>query len=319
MAFHIKDKALQATLERHVRKAQQQSNNSLEKLSSGSNFSRSDPKPAERALAEGLEFKLRSLSSSKNNINSAVNLLQTAESSLSEVSNMILRMKEINIAASNTTVSDKERKFLFIEYEALFDEVNRVAVSTSFNGIPLLNGDDPSGPEELVFRVGDPFDPSGSGDSVDVAGGNDINAIRFSGLKNIVVTTAGLGLRSAKDLLIGGSDDGGLSLSDVEDLMMDDGGGEDGEYATVYDRALNTISTQRSVLGGLQSRLNRATDFLDVYTENIAAAKSSIADVDYASEVSKLVESRMLLQAGTAMLSQGNINSQLALGLLKDL
>ncbi len=318
MAFHIKDKALQATLERHVRKAQQQSNNSLEKLSSGSNFSRSDPKPAERALAEGLEFKLRSLSSSKNNINSAVNLLQTAESSLSEVSNMILRMKEINIAASNTTVSDKERKFLFIEYEALFDEVNRVAVSTSFNGIPLLNGDDPAGPEELVFRVGDPFDPSASGESVDVEGGDDINAIRFSGLKNIVVTTAGLGLRSAKDLLIGGSDEGGLSLVDVEDLMMDDGD-EDGEYATVYDRALNTISTQRSVLGGLQSRLNRATDFLDVYTENIAAAKSSIADVDYASEVSKLVESRMLLQAGTAMLSQGNINSQLALGLLKDL
>src|SRR5687768_9335205 len=156
MGFNIKDRSLQATLQRHLEKSQKENSDALEKLSSGTIFTRNDPRPADRALAEGLEFKLRSLSSSKRNINSAVNLLQTAESSLSEIGNMILRMKEINVAAASTTVSDKERRFLFIEYEALHDEIDRIALTTEFNGIPLLNGEDPRAPEELVFRVGDP-------------------------------------------------------------------------------------------------------------------------------------------------------------------
>ena len=306
MAFNIKDKALQANLARHLEKAQQINSDSLEKLSSGSVFTRNDPRPAERALAEGLEFKLRSLASSKTNINSAVNLLQTAESSLSEITNMVLRMKEINVAAASTTVSDKDRKFLFIEYEALHDEINRIAITTEYNGMPLLNGDSPDAPEELVFRVGDPM----VADGVD---SDDLNVIRFEGLKSVVATTAALGLKSARDLLL--DSDLGIAIQDVEDLLMAD---DDG-FGSIYDQALDTISTSRAVFGGMQSRLQSATDFLDVYQENIAAAKSSIADVDYASEVARLTESRILMQAGTAVLAQGGINSQLALNLLNSL
>ena len=81
MAFNIKDRGLQANLERNVAKNQADNADSMEKLASGTIFTRSDPQPAERALAEGLEFKLRSLASSKRNINSAVSLLQAAESS----------------------------------------------------------------------------------------------------------------------------------------------------------------------------------------------------------------------------------------------
>lgn len=317
MAFTIKDKGLQSVLERNLANAQRTNSDALEKLSSGSVFTRNDPRPAERALAEGLEFKLRSLSSSKNNVNTAVNLLQTAESSLSEVSNMILRMKEINIAAATTTVSDKERRYLFVEYQALHDEINRVAVSTEFNGIPLLNGEDARTPEQLVFRVGDPMSSVDGGDGGEaIDRDSDINTIRFSGLRSIVATTAGLGIKSAKDMLSGVSGESdGLSLSEVEDLMTPD----DGEFGSTYEQALNTISTQRSVLGGLQARLQRTTDFLDVYSENIAAAKSSISDVDYAKESSRLLESRVLMQAGTAVLAQGNISGNIALNLLKEL
>lgn len=310
MAFNIKDKSQQLNLERNLAKAQRDNSDALEKLSSGTVFSKADPRPAERALAEGLEFRLRSLASSKRNISSAVSLLQTAESSLSEIGNMILRMKEINVAAASTTLSDKERRFLFVEYEALHDEINRVATTTEFNGIPLLNGDDKRAPEELVFRVGDPF----AADS-DISDSDDVNAIRFPGIKSVIATTLGLGLKSAKGLLQASDDVTGLSLADVEDLMIPD---NDSEFATVYDQALNTLSTQRAVFGGMQSRMQRANDFIDVYQENLAAAKSSIADVDYAKEVSRMVESRLLVQAGTAMLAQGNISSQLALNLLKE-
>ena len=311
MTLNIKDRALQATLERHLDQASRDNSDSLEKLSSGTVFTRNDPRPAERALAEGLEFKLRSLSSSKRNVNTAVNLLQTAESSLSQVSDMVLRMKEINIAASSTTVSDKERRFLFIEYEAIHDEINRVAETTEFNGIPLLNGLSPKAPATLVFRLGDPVKPLDEESEK-----TDVNSIVFAGLRTVVATTAGLGLRSAKELLSESSEEDGISLESVEELLLP----EDQEnFGTVYDQALNTISTQRAVFGGLQARMHRAIDFMDVYQENIAAAKSSIADVDYAKEVSRLVETRMRLQAGASVLAQGNINAHMALNLLSSI
>lgn len=308
MTFNIKDKSQQATLTRHLEKSQRDNADALEKLSSGTVFTRADPRPAERALAEGLEFKLRSLTSSKSNINNAVSLLQTAESSLSEVTNMVLRMKEINVAGSSTTVSDKERRFLFIEYQALYDEINRIATTTEFNGIPLLNGNSPDAPEELIFRIGDPAYGDGDSSSSD----EDVNAVRFVGLKSVVATTQGLGIGSALDLLANSSDEGGIAIEDVEDLMIP----EDSDFATTYDEALNMISTQRAVFGGFQSRLNHAMDFIDVYQENIAAAKSAISDVDFAKESARLVETRLMVQAGTAVLAQGNINAQLALNLL---
>jgi flagellin len=309
LSFNIKDRGLQAQLRRHLNRSQREHTDALEKLSSGTVFTKNDPRPADRALAEGLEFKLRSLASSKRNINTAVNLLQTAESSLSEITNMILRMKEINVAAASTTVSDKERKFLFIEYEALHDEINRIALTTEFNGIPLLNGQSPDAPEQLIFRVGDPNVPNDE----NVAAGQDVNVITFDGLKSVVATTLGLGLNSAAELLLDAEEGEGLDISDVEDLMIPE---DDDLYETVYDQALSTISTQRSVFNAIQARLQRATDFVDVYQENIAAAKSNISDTDFAKEISRMVESRILMQAGTSLIAQGNINANLVLNLL---
>lgn len=309
MAFYIKDKALQARLERHLSQNMRQHSDSLEKLSSGTVFSSQDPRPAERALAERLEYKLRGMASSKRNINSAVNLLQTAESSLSEISNMVLRMKEINVSASSTTLSDRERRFLFIEYEALHDEINRVATTTEFNGIPLLNGEAENAPEELIFRIGEPFSGENSGFSSE----DDLNVIRFAGMDNVVATTLGLGIQSARELLIDSTDQGGLSVSDVEDLMEP----EDTDlFATAYDEALDRLSTQRAVFGALQARMHRATDFLDVYQENITAAKSTIADVDYAKEVGRMASTKILLHAGTAVLAQGSVQANLAMNLI---
>ena len=312
MAFNITDRNLHAMLERNLADAQRDTSGSLERLSSGSAFSRGQPMPAERALAEGLEFKLRSLSASKRGINTAVNMLQTAEGSLAEISNMVLRMKEINTAASNTTISDNDRGFLFVEYQALHDEVNRIAETTEFNGVPLLNGNSSKSPESLIFRVGDPF-KSQSAESDRDSG--DLNLLKFDGFKQVVATSAGLGLKSAQSLLTN-AEGNGISVDDAVELMTP----EDSEtFSNVYDQALNTISTHRAVFGALQVRLDRAADYIDVYQENLTAAKSAIADVDYAKEVSHLVQARLRVQAGTAALAQGNINAHQALSLLNSI
>lgn len=309
MAFNIKDKVLTETLQRHLGKAQREHADALEKLSSGQVFTRNDPRPTDRALAEGLEFKLRSLSSSKRNVNSAIGLLQTAESGLNEISNMVIRMKEINVSAANTTVSESDRKFLFIEYEALYDEINRIASTTEYNGIPLLNGKDPKALEDLVFRVGDALKGSEDLSSDET----DINLVKLKGIQSVVTTAPGLGIRSARELLRESGEEGGISLEDVHDLMVPE---DDEFFSSVYDKALNTLATQRALFGSIQSRLQRTLDHIDVYHENIAAAKSSIADIDYAKEVSRMIENRILIQASTSALAQGNISSQFALSLI---
>ena len=310
MAFNIKDRSLELRLERHVSKALRDVSDSFERLSSGTIFTSNHPMPSERALAEGLEFKLRGLSVAKRNVNSAINFVQTGESSLSEVSNIIQRLKEINVSAASTTLSNRDRAFLFVEYQALHDEINRVAETTEFNGIPLLNGNSPKVPETLVLRVGDPA-RAGNNDG----GGEDLNIIEFKDLKQVVATTEGLGLKSAADLLAH-MEANGISLDDARNMLE---ATDSDKFSSVYDEALDTLASHRALFGSIQTRLNRAVDFIDIYQENIAAAKSSIADVDYAVEAAALAESRIRLQAGTAMLAQSNISSTHALQLLNNL
>ncbi|NRA46412.1 MAG: flagellin [Oligoflexales bacterium] len=304
MGFNISDKTLSSRLRRYLSKAKKEETNSLSRLASGTVFVPEDPKPAERAIAEKMEFRIRALTASKRNINDAMSLLQTAESSMAEINNMITRMKEINIAAASTTVSDQERRYLFIEYEALHDEINRITQTTEFNGIPVLNGSSENAPETLIFRVGDPF----RGED-----GDDINTIKFEGFNTVDTSTTSLGLNSASELLEDSNDEEGIELEDVEEMLLPE---DDEIYATVYDQAIAGLATQRSVFGGLQSRLNRALDYIDVYQENISAARSKITDTNYAEEVTNMVEAKIRSQASTALLAQSNVQSSLTLQLL---
>lgn len=306
MGFTIDDKAGTMRILHALENAKRSHSDSLEKLSSGQVFTSQDPRPSERALAEGLEFKLRSLSASKRNINDAVSLLQTAEGGFSEISNMLVRMKEINIAAASTTLSDQERKYLFVEYNALHNEIDRIATTAEFNGIPLLNGGDERVPERLILRVGDPM----KGD--DAPGDGDWNELNFDNLKSVVTTTAGLGLKSVRDLL---TQDDGISVDDAKDLME----AEDGRYGSVYDEAIDKLSGFRASYGAMQTRLDRARSYNEVAFENIAAAKSKIADVDYAEEVSKLTSKNILMQTATSLLTQNNLASHITVGLINSL
>ncbi len=303
---NVGDKGFGLTLERYLRKAQAANQDALEKLSSGTVFTKNDPRPSEHAISDSLELKIRGLTAAKRQVSDASSMLQTAESAFNEVNNIVLRMKEISLAATNTTIADRDRRYLFVEYEALHDEVNRIATTTTFNGIPLLNGDDPNAPEDLVFRLGDPVNSEDSRD-------DDPNTLTFSGFKNVIATTAGLGLASAKDLLIGSDPFEGIGLSDAADLMMPQ---DSTNFATSFEEALARLAEQRSVFGALGERMHRAMDFVEVYAENLAAAKSNITDTDFAHEASNYARTKILLNAATSMLAQGNVSTLLTGNLL---
>lgn len=308
MAFVINNKAVAAKLITNLHKKRRENVDSLEKLSSGRVFTSADPRPSERAIAEGLEYRLRSLAASKRNINDAISLLQTAETGLQEINNMMSRMKEINIAAASSTLTDQDRRYLFIEYEALYDEINRVAVTTNFQGIPLLNGLSDDVPDVLTFRLDDPKES----DLVEGADG-DINKIEFEGIKSVIATSEGLGLRSARDLILDSDEEEGIWLEDAEELLEPE---DDDLFSTVYDEAFTQLSTARAIFGAMHTRLERAIDYNMVVSENIAAAKSKIVDTDYAAEVAKMAHNKILIQATTGMLAQNNNDAQLVLNLI---
>jgi flagellin len=303
----IGDKSLQQNLQRSLDKATRENADAMEKLASGSVFTKFDNRPSDRKLAEGLSFKIRGLAAAKRNINDAVSLLQTADSGMNQINDMVLRMKEINMAATNTTISNQDRKFLFVEYQALHDEIQRVAETTTFNGVPILNGDSPDTPQQLIFRVGDPT-------TVDemAAPEDDLNTIIFDGIRDVVATPFGLGLASAQEFIEGLDPTEGINIADAQELLVPLADG----YATIYDEAIDKLANMRAVYGGMQNRMQRALDFNDVLAENLSAARSNIADTDYASEVSRMTASRILMQAGTAVLAQSSFTNSLSLNLL---
>jgi flagellin len=293
---HTSDK-----LANNIERLAKENASSIERLSSGQIFTSQDPLPSEQALADRLEFKMRSLAASKQNISNGVSLLQTADSSLSQINNIIQRMKEINIAAASDTSSDRERSFLFIEFDALQKEIDRIAETTEFNGLRLINGADENTPEELIIRLNDPG-ISGKDES--------LNTVRLPNLRNITASNKGLGLPIiAEELNLNDpiDIDEAIALMEPSDEYL---------FDNIYDEAIDKISDFRSQFGSIQTRLQKAHEFQTIVEENFAAAKSKIADTDYAHETAKLARNNILMQASSSLLNQNNFHSAIALQLI---
>lgn len=291
-------------VENNVARAQRDHANSLEKLSSGINFTKVDPMPADRAISEGMGQKIREMSSYKKNANDGISLVQIAEAGLSEISNISIRLKELATQAANPTLSDKERKFLFVEYNGLYNEVERIARSTSYNGISLLTaGEDSRGRQGITFRIGSP---------VEGEDGNDASQVVLDNIEEVIATPLALGLKSVSSLL---SNSDGISLDDVEDLFeasLDTLGGS-------FDTAFDTLNEFRANFGAVGARLGRAINVIDVGIENISAANSRIKDVDYASELANLTKAAILMQTGASLLPQIAAPAQAILSLIKNI
>ena len=291
-----------SVIEHNLERAQKDAANSLERLSSGIKFTRSDPMPTERSLSDSLSKKMRELNSYKRNANDGLSLVQQADSALNEISNITVRLKELATQASSSALSDKERSFLFVEYQSLHDEVGRIAKTTEFNGMRLLNGNE-GGSQSLSIRVGAPALNDED---------RDQSVVSLRNLDSIIATPDALGLKSVSNLL---KNSKGISLDDISDTF-------ESSVETVsnsFDTAIETLAQYRSGFGAVASRLSKVNDVIDVAYENAASANSRLRDVDYASEVANLTRANILVQAGSSLLSHGNLPATIALQLVKNI
>jgi flagellin len=115
-------------------------NKVLEQLSSGSRINRAGDDAAGLAISENLKAQIRGLGQAERNAQDGISLVQIAEGAMAEVSNIMIRLRELAVQAASDTIGPTERKFLNVEFEQLMSEVDRIANSTEFNRVPLLNG-----------------------------------------------------------------------------------------------------------------------------------------------------------------------------------
>lgn len=249
---------------------------SLEKLSSGSRIVKAADDAAGLAISEKMKAAIRGTNQAKRNANDGISMIQTAEGGLNEISNILVRLRELSIQSASDTVGDSERQFTNMEYQNLKEEVQRISQVTEFNGKKLLNG------------AGDKFD-------FQIGIYNDDFEDRIS--YNAAATNAQLDSLGIDGITVDNKESAQNSLSNL-------------------DSAIQSISGYRAELGAKQNRLTSTTQNLQISSENLSTANSRIRDTDYASESAENTKMNILGQAGSSVLAQANATGQAALKLI---
>ena len=257
-----------------------------EKLSSGQRINRASDDAAGLAIADSLKANARIASVAVRNANDGISTIAIADSALNEVGNVLTRLAELAEQSANGVFSPTQRSALQNEFVALGSEVERIAVTTEFNGVRLL-----SGGNELVLQVG--FN-SGS-----------TSRISFNGVQG---TLQALGLA--------GTNSSALTYS-LNGATIADGQSASRLALDAINTAISSLASTRGILGATESRLQVAINNLSVARENFLSAESRIRDVDVASEAAELTRLGILQQAGAAVLAQANQQPALALSLLR--
>jgi len=264
---------------------------SFEKLSSGYRINKSADDAAGLAISESLRGKIRGLGQAQRNANDAVSLVQIAEGGMTEMSNILIRMRELAVQAATDTIGDRERGYLNREYTQLVDEMDRIGKTTEFNGTRIF--DTASTKPAFIIQVGvNGSKPEENMDTLSI----DLSGLKFDS------KTLGFG----KGAEIGPSKE---DASPSRDVIA-------GRLGTI-DSALDKIASERATLGSVQSRLGTAISSLGIQVENMETAKSRIKDVDFAAETARMTQARILTQSNLSVLTQANQAPEMALSLLR--
>jgi flagellin len=113
---------------------------SLERLSSGSRINKAGDDAAGLAISENLKGQIRGLRQAKRNASDGISLVQVTEGGLNEITNILVRLRELSVQAASDTIGDTERAFTDREFQSLKSEIERIATSTTFNGTQVLAG-----------------------------------------------------------------------------------------------------------------------------------------------------------------------------------
>ena len=309
MGLRIRTNVASLNAQRKLGESTEALGNSMNKLASGKRINKAADDAAGLAVSENLRADVRSLTQARRNALDGVSLVQTAEGGLEESTNMLIRLRELSVQSASDTIGDTERGFLDQEYQALKEEIDRIATSTEFNGTRLLVGDreladDLRGGPQFPVEIQVSKDFYADSDSSDSS--NPVNIIRID-LQNLNAFSSGEGSLQLNESLGG---------DEIEGI-----GSKTGAQQSIgrLDESLNQLNGYRSYLGSIQNRLGSTINNLGVQVENLETSRSRIRDTDFAAETAAFTSNKILQQAGTSTLAQANQQPQIALNLLNSM
>ena len=251
----------------------------LEKLSSGFRINRAGDDAAGLAISESMRSQINGLNQAAKNADDAIGLIQTAEGALTETHSMLQRLKTLTTQGANGTYDDTARGNMAKEIKDLVAEIDRIAKSTSFNGVkPLQTNGAAGGGAKVSFQIGVTKD----------------EVLDFT---TVAMDSAGLKIDGDK-----------IKVDNVKNANAS---------MKLIDTAINDVSSYRAELGAKQNRLEHTVNNLNVTSENITAAESRIRDTDMADEMTAFTKNNILAQAAQSMLAQANAQPQGILSLLQ--
>jgi flagellin len=277
MGLRINTNVPSLVAQRNLRGTRVNLDRTFERLSSGSRINHAGDDAAGLAISENMRAQIRGLGQAERNAQDGVSLVQVAEGGISEISNILIRLRELGVQAASDTVGPQERGFMNVEFQQLLEEIDRISNATNFNNVPLLNG------TAGVFEV-----QVGTGNNPTI----DRIKLFANGSADVNVTSLGLNLANVQD-----------KLSAQNSLAA-------------IDKALDHVTATRAEFGALQNRLQSVINNITISKENLAAANSRIRDADMAEETSELTKNQVLMQSGVSVLTQANTTIKTALGLL---
>ena len=347
--FNIRSNSTVSRAYNNLSKVQSSLNSNIERLSSGLRINRASDDSAGSSIATRMVNQINGMKQANANAQQTNNLVQAAESGLSDISDILGRMRELAVQAASDNVNDEDRASIDFEFQSLRSEATRIARATEYDDKNLLDGS-----YNGRFQIGADNDHNNQlnisiGDASEVGLGlresRALNGAASSGATTITLDDAS-GLDDKGWINLDG-DHIDYSSKSGNVLTVDTSAGADGvdgqsdgsahadkagvvtsthdnvttvdnarNAITALDHAIDEVSEERGELGSFQNRLSFTISNLSNHSQAIESARSSIQDVDFAAEATELAKNQILAQSGTAMLAQASAVSQNVLGLL---
>ena len=290
LSLHTNNAALSA--QSSISKTQSTLSTSMTRLSTGYRINSAMDDAAGLQIATRLKAQTSGMTVAMSNTQNSTSMLQTAMGAFNEVTNMLVRMKDLATQAADVSSSANDKTAMQAEYNALGSELYNVMTNTTFGGTKLLGKGttvaDGTLSAAMTFQIG--ADASETMSVNLVAGMTGLNAALVSATANFSSAAAA----------------GASELTNSANATI-----------TLLSNAIASVSTVNSALGAAANRLDHINNNLSNISSNTKAASGRIMDVDFATESSSMTASQMLLQAGTAMLKQSNSMSSMVMSLLQ--
>lgn len=284
LSLHTNAAALSA--QNSISKTQQNLSTSQTRLSTGYRINSAMDDAAGLQIASRLKAQTSGMTVAMRNTANSTSMLQTAEGALDEVSNMLIRMKDLATQAADASSTDDDKTAMQSEYDALGKELANVLKNTTFGGKELLVGGTIE--DEMTFQIG-----ASSSEIMEIDLGDDVSSMAAD-VSSVTVQYAATGATTGTEL----TSSANATIGSLED-------------------ALASVNKVRSGLGAAANRLEHVYNNLANISTNTKAATGQIMDVDFASESANMTSNQMLLQASTAMLKQANSQSSMVMSLLQ--